>query len=168
MPHSTRIVIDTLTRTFAIGIAAGLRSQVPGAALTQALADGRINRGRGRLWTVLRRDTSRRIALVSAIGEIVGDKLPMTPSRIDGPARYARIGGGAVMGALVASGLGARSGGLAFAALSGAAGAVAGTWGGYHARKGIVESSGLPDLPIALVEDVAAVAIARLAVAREL
>ncbi|CAA9579193.1 MAG: hypothetical protein AVDCRST_MAG33-3414 [uncultured Thermomicrobiales bacterium] len=168
MPHSTRIIVNTLTRTFAIGIAAGLRSQVPGAALTQALRDGNLGRGRGRLWSTLRRDRSRQIALVSMVGEMVGDKLPVTPSRTEAPSNIGRIGIGAVSGALVASGLGARSGGLVFAALSGAAGAVVGTWGGYHARKGIVESSGLPDLPIALVEDIAAVTIARLAVAREL
>ena len=167
MPHSPRIILDTLARSFAIGIAAGLRSQVPGAALTQALAEGKLPRGRGAIWATLRRKSSRRLALVSAVGEMVGDKLPMTPPRITPPSSFGRIGIGAVMGALVASGLGARSGGLVFAALTGAAGAVIGTWGGYHARKGLVEATGVPDLPVALLEDVTAVTIARLALARE-
>lgn len=165
MPHSRRIIADTLVRTVAIGISAGMRSQMPGALLTQALAEGNVSRGRGPIWTALRRPASRRVGLLLATGELVADKLPFTPSRIEGVAGIARLITGAAMGGLLASGLGGKSGGVVFAAASGVAGAAVGSYGGYFARRGITERYGFPDLPIALVEDVAAFSIARLAVA---
>lgn len=166
--HSPGIIANTLVRTFAIGISAGMRSQMPGAVLTQALRSGNLGRGRGPVWSALRRPVSSRIALAMAGGELVGDKLPFVPSRIEGAAGLARLVTGATMGALLASGLGARSGGLAFAAVSGAAGAAVGSYGGYFARKGVTEQYGLPDLSVALVEDLGAFTIARLAVAKQL
>lgn len=168
MPHSRRIIANTLVRTFAVGLSAGMRTQLPGAVIVQAVADGGLGRGRGPIWSALRRPASRPITLALAGGELVGDKLPITPDRIAGSAGIMRLLTGAAMGALLASGLGARSGGLAVAALSGTAGAAAGSWGGFFARKGVKDAYGFPDLPIALIEDVAAYAIARLAVAREL
>jgi uncharacterized membrane protein len=161
------LIVRTLTRSFAIGVAAGLRSQVPSAVITDAARTGRLARGSGPIWDGLRAPVASKLGIASMLGEMVGDKLPVTPPRIAQPALSFRILSGGLAGAFVASGLGAKSGGLAFAALAGAAGAYAGTYGGYHARKGIADT-GVPDLPIALVEDVTALAIGRLAVAREL
>lgn len=168
MPHSPRIVAHTLVRTFVAGIATGLRSQIPAAVIVQSLPDGNLARGDGPIWLALRQPASRWVTLALAGGELVGDKLPMTPNRIDGLGGPFRIGTGATIGTLVASGLGAKSGGLAFAALSGAAGAAVGTYVGFFARTGITARYGLPDLPVALVEDVCAYALARLAIAKEL
>ena len=167
MPHTPGLIARTLTRSFAIGIAAGMRSQVPAAAIADAARTGRLSRGSGPVWAALRRDGSTKVAIALMLGEMVGDKLPFTPARTTVPAVYGRIASGSLAGALVASGLGAKSGGLVFAGLAGAAGAAIGTYGGYHARRSVTES-GIPDLPIAVVEDVTALAIGRLAVAREL
>ncbi len=168
MPHSPAIIVNTLTRSFAIGISAGMRTQMPGAVLTWQLADGGLSRGSGPVWPLLRRGGSRKVATVMALGELVGDKLPMTPDRISGYAGMGRLVFGTVMGGLVASGVGARSGGLIVAAATGALGAAVGSYGGYWARRSIVGQYGLPDLPVALVEDAFSYALARLAVAREL
>ena len=168
MVHSPRIVLNTLARTFAIGVASGLRSQMPVAAVAWQRADGGLKRGNGPVWSALDSPATRWIATALAVGEVVGDKLPMTPNRIDGAAKYGRIGIGAIAASLVASGLGARSGGLLIAALSGALGATAGTYGGFHARQGVKTQYDLPDLPVALIEDITALTIARLAVARKL
>ena len=168
MPHAPWIIANTLTRSFAIGISAGMRTQMPAAVLTRQLADGGLERGRGPIWSLLRRPGSRWVSLALASGELVGDKLPVTPNRIDGGAGIARLVTGAAMGALVASGVGTRSGGLLFAAATGALGGAVGSYGGYFARKSIVERYGLPDLPVALVEDTFSYTLARLAVAREL
>lgn len=168
MPHTPAIVIDTLIRSFAFGISAGMRTMMPGAVLTQQLADDGLKRGSGPVWSFLRRDGTRKVALVSAVGELVGDKLPVTPNRIEGNAGRGRLVIGAVMGGLVASGVGARSGGLVIAVATGALGGAVGSYGGFYARKAIVEQYGLPDLPVALIEDAFSCALARLAVAREL
>ncbi len=167
MPHTPGLIARTLTRSFAIGVAAGLRSQVPVAVIADAARTGRLSRGTGFVWDGLRSPVATKVGIAAMLGEMVGDKLPVTPARTGRPAVYGRIISGGLAGALVASGLGARSGGLAFAALAGAAGSVVGSWGGYHARSGVT-STGVPDLPVALVEDVTALAIGRLAVAREL
>lgn len=49
-------------------------------------------------------------------------------------------------------------------ALCGAAGGYAGSYAGYTYRVRLTEMTGLPDLPFALAEDVAAWAIARKAI----
>lgn len=168
MPHTPATIANTLTRSFAIGISAGMRTQIPGAVLTWQLASGGLNRGSGPVWSLLRRGGTRNIATVMAFGELVGDKLPMTPDRISGNAGIGRLVFSTVMGGLVASGVGARSGGLGIAAATGAIGGAVGSYGGYWARKSVVGQYGPPDLPVALIEDAFSYALARLAVAREL
>jgi uncharacterized membrane protein len=88
------------------------------------------------------------------IGELIGDKLPRTPSRTAPGPFIARIVAGALAGAALTAGLGQR---LALGAIVGACGAVAGTLGGYRARTGLVRALGTPDYVVALAEDVVAV-----------
>ena len=91
------------------------------------------------------------IFAVLAVGELVGDKLPMTPSRTSPFALIARIGFGGLVGALCATALhGSAPEGIFFGAVS----ALAGTFVTYHIRKHLVENSGFKDLYVALVEDV--------------
>ena len=89
-----------------------------------------------------------------AIGELINDKLPKTPSR-KAPARFAaRI---VERGAVRRGDWAQRSGSLAGGLVAGAVGAVAGTLGGYEARTRLVKATGGKDLPIALLEDAIAV-----------
>jgi len=93
------------------------------------------------------------ILTVLAIGELINDKLPKTPSRKE-PAPFAvRV----VMGALCGAALGAQSQSLIAGLAAGALGAVTGTLGGYEARSRLVKAIGGKDFPIALVEDAIAV-----------
>ena len=69
------------------------------------------------------------ILTVLAIGELINDKLPKTPSRKTPPQFIARILSGSLVGATV----GAGSGSLILGLLAGAIGAVAGTYGGAGA-----------------------------------
>lgn len=88
------------------------------------------------------------ILSVLALGELINDKLPKTPSR-KAPAPFiVRI----VMGALSAAAVGGTS-----LMLIGAVGAVVGTLGGYEFRSRLVKATGGKDLPIALLEDAIAV-----------
>ena len=94
------------------------------------------------------------IFTVAALGELVNDKLPKTGSRKAPPAFIARIVMGALCGAAVGAGPRARG-----RARSGALGAVAGTLGGYEFRARLARAAGR-DLPIALLEDAVAIALA--------
>jgi uncharacterized membrane protein len=90
------------------------------------------------------------ILTVLALGELVADKLPKTPSRkTPGPFAFRIVSGGLCGAALT----GGQVGGL----IAGALGGVAGTLGGYEFRARLVKAIGGKDLPIALLEDVIAI-----------
>lgn len=98
------------------------------------------------------------ILSVLAIGELIADKLPNTPSRKAAIGFGARIVAGAVCGAA----LGGWAGGM----LAGIIGAIVGTLGGYELRVRLVRAIGGKDLPIALLEDAIAIGGAFLIVSR--
>ena len=88
---------------------------------------------------------------VLAVGELVGDKLPMTPNRTSAFALIARICFGGLVGALCATALQSSAPeGILFGAVA----AFAGTFVTYHIRKHLVEIVGWKDLYVALGEDV--------------
>jgi uncharacterized membrane protein len=90
---------------------------------------------------------------VLAIGEMIADKLPKTPSRKAPVGFSGRIVSGALCGAAIGASNQALVGGL----LAGLLGAVAGTFGGYEFRSRLVRAIGGNDLPIALLEDAIAI-----------
>ena len=96
-----------------------------------------------------------------ALAELVGDKLPQTPSRKATGPFAGRILTGALSGAALMAGIG---GSLAPGAGLGAIGAIAGTLGGYAARTRVVRALGVPDPMVAVVEDIVAVGGAALIV----
>ena len=138
---------------FLIGVVSGLRSMTAPAAVSWAVQLKYLPVGQtwlaflGFRWTPW-------VLSVGAIGEIIADKLPSTPSRKALVPFAARI----VSGALCGGAMGAALGNLYLGLACGVLGAIAGTLGGYAARMGLVRATGGRDLPIALLEDVIAVA----------
>jgi uncharacterized membrane protein len=90
-----------------------------------------------------------------AVVELVADKLPNTPSRTVPPGLIARIIMGGLTGACVAA-----AGGEAalLAAVFGIIGGIVGCFGGFHARTRLVKAVGTPDIYVALLEDLVAIA----------
>jgi uncharacterized membrane protein len=86
------------------------------------------------------------------VGELVADKLPFIPPRIQAGPLGIRIIFGAMCGAAVCISAG---GSLILGAVLGGIGGVAGAFAGYNYRRQF--SSRLPDLPLALLEDLVAV-----------
>jgi uncharacterized membrane protein len=103
----------------------------------------------GSKWTVV-------IFTVLAVVEFIGDQLPSTPPRTGAVGLSARIVTGALTGASLAV---AGNASLLWGAIAGIVGAVAGAYGGYHARVGLVRSLRVPDFVIALPEDVIAIGL---------
>jgi uncharacterized membrane protein len=95
------------------------------------------------------------ILTVLAIGEIINDKLPKTPSRKTPPQFIARLLSGALTGATI----GAAGGSLWLGIFLGAIGAVLGTLGGAAMRARLAAAFGR-DFPAALLEDVMAIGLA--------
>jgi uncharacterized membrane protein len=95
------------------------------------------------------------IFTVCAIGELIADKLPKTPKRTAPAPLIFRLVMGALCGVvLAAAGHAAMGLGIVF----GAIGALIGSFGGYLVRHALTSRAGLPDFPVALVEDLIAVA----------
>ena len=142
-----------------LGVVAGLRSQLP----TAALAARGLEPSSGPL-AVLGSGGGRRASYLAAVGEIVADKLPVTPSRMDRGPLIGRVVSGAIAGAVLASARGVRGARLVLPMAAGAGGAYLGSWGGYTARKAVGAATGLPDPVVAVGEDLVAVGLAAAAV----
>ncbi len=96
-----------------------------------------------------------------ALGELIGDKLPQTPNRIDTFPLLARAIFGSGVGAVLALTLGA---GVVAGALLGAVSAVAGAFLGFYLRRYLTVGGKIPDFPVALAEDVITISLSICAV----
>lgn len=144
---------------FLIGVAAGLRSMVPFAAVSIGARTGALPLA-GSPLAFLGAFVLIIVFVIGAVAELVFEKRSGMPSRkAAGPFAF-RIVSGAVAGGAI----GAAHGALLFGLLAGAIGAFAGTLGGYAARMRLAAAAGR-DLPVALVEDAIAIGLAALAVA---
>jgi uncharacterized membrane protein len=72
---------------------------------------------------------------LAAAAELAADKLPATPSRVEGARLVQRVVSGAIAGAALASATGVRGSRLVVPVIAAGAGAWAGSWGGYLARR---------------------------------
>lgn len=135
-----------------IGVIAGLRAMTAPAAISWAAALGWLSLS-GTPLAFLGFKYTPYVFTLLAIGELISDQLPKTPSR-KVPVQF---GGRILTGGLSGAAIGAASGSLIGGLAAGVVGAVIGTLGGYEARTRLVKATGGRDLPIALLEDVIAV-----------
>ena len=152
--------MTVLLLAFLIGVVSGLRAMTSPAAISWAARLG-ILKLAGTPLAFLGYAATPYIFTVFALGELVNDKLPNTPSRKVPPQFIARI----VSGALVGAAVGAASQMLPAGLIAGAVGAVAGTLGGSAVRGALAKVFG-KDLPAALLEDVTAIVLSILIVTR--
>jgi uncharacterized membrane protein len=136
---------------FVIGVIAGLRSLTAPAAVSWAAALRWLHL-EGTPLAFLGYAATPYIFTVLAVGELVADQLPSTPSRKAPPGFIARI----LMGAMCGAAFGTIRDGLVVGAIAGVVGAVVGTLGGYEVRRGLARFLG-KDLPAALLEDAVAI-----------
>jgi len=143
--------MSLLVLALLIGVIAGLRSMTAPAVVSWAARLGGININSswlaflGYSWTPW-------ILSIAALGELITDKLPSTPSRKMPPSFAFRIVSGSISGAAI----GISHGSLLLGLVGGAIGAVIGTLGGAAARSALAKIFG-KDLPAALLEDAVAI-----------
>ena len=150
-----------LVCAFLVGVVAGLRSMLAPAVVSWSARLNLLNVGQTYMALMNYRVTAI-VFTVLAVGELIADKLPKTPSRKSPPGFIARI----VTGGLSGAALGASSGSWIAGLIAGVLGAIAGTLGGYESRVRLVKAAGGKDLPIALLEDAIAIGGALLIVSR--
>ena len=145
---------------FVLGIVSGLRAMTSPAVTSWAARMGLLALS-GTPMAFMGFKYTPIVFTLLAIGELINDKHPNTPSRKTPPPFIARIVSGSLVGATV----GAPAGWLTAGLLVGALGAVIGTLGGAATRMRLAKAFG-KDLPAALLEDVAAIVISIVAVSR--
>jgi uncharacterized membrane protein len=138
---------------FLIGCIAGLRSLTAPAAVCWGAHLGWLHFA-GTSLSFLGHPVTLGLFTLLALVELVTDKLPKTPARTSGPGLIARIVLGGFSGGALAVSTG---GGFVMGAVVGIVGALVGTFAGYHVRHALVTKANLPDLAVALVEDVTAI-----------
>ena len=151
-----------LLLVFGIGFVAGLRTMTAPAVVAWAAYLGWIHLSSshlafmGSIWAVA-------VFTLGALAEYVVDLLPNTPPRTGARGLTSRI----VTGLLAGACLGV-AGGVSpwLGAPIGAIGAIAGAFGGYHARGRLVRSLRVPDAMIAIPEDLAAIGLGLLLASR--
>jgi uncharacterized membrane protein len=129
------------------GAATGLRSTVGVGALAETGSSG--------LPTPLTTPAARVAAGLAVTGELVVDKLPNTPSRLDPPGLIARVALGSVAGAAIAR---ASERPMVPAAVLAAVAAAVSARVGHDLRQRA--ASRVPPLAAAVAEDVVAIALA--------
>lgn len=137
-----------------IGVVAGLRTMTPLAAASWAACLGALD-VRGTWLTFMGSYVTAVIFTVAALGELVTDQLPSTPSRKTPIQFVARAASGAVCGAAIGGTGGSWGAGLG----AGIVGAVIGTLAGSDFR-GRLAQAFRRDQPAAFVEDALAIASA--------
>ena len=135
-----------------IGVFDGLRSMTAPAVVAWAVHLGRLKLD-GPL-AFMGHTAAVAIFTILAVGELIADKLPQTPSRTAAVGLGARIAAGGLAGACVLAGHGESA---VVGALLGAAGGVAGAFGGYQARTRLVKALGVRDIVVAVAEDLVAI-----------
>jgi uncharacterized membrane protein len=137
-------------RAFGLGAFTGLRSMAAPAAMSRAAAAGRLGPLEGTPFEALGSSGAARVLTVLEVGELLGDKLPLAPSRTSPLPVLGRAAFGALVGATLCISEGRRA---SVGGALGAVGAVAFAYAGERLRMLIGEQLGVPDLAVALVED---------------
>ena len=162
--HGSKIYTPAMLIVFGflLGVATGMRSMTPMAAVAWA-AQLRWPQLQQTGLSFLTAPLAAYIFTAGAAIELVLDKLPFTPSRLGAFPLGARI----LFGGLAAAALyAAAQQSIAVGAVVGAVGGIAGSFAGYHVRHYLTASLKAPALLIALAEDALAIGIALFAVTR--
>ena len=141
-----------------IGVIAGLRAMMAPLAVSLAAHFGGLDLS-GSFLAFLGYQWTPVILAIAALGELITDQLPSTPSR-KVPIQF---GTRILMGAATGGAIGVAAGSLWIGAIIGAVGAIIGTLGGSAARARMAAAFG-KDRPAALIEDAVAVGAAALIV----
>jgi uncharacterized membrane protein len=149
--------MSVLFSAFVVGVACGLRALMGLAAVSWAARSQQLPL-QGTWLAFLGFRATPFITSLLALGELVTDKLPKTPSRLVPPQFAARVS----MGALTGAAIGASHGQLLVGVLSGITGSILGTLVGSKARAAAARLFGR-DLLAALLEDLVAIALVILA-----
>jgi uncharacterized membrane protein len=142
------------TAIFGVSVLCGFRAFTPIAVVSWLAVWGWMPVAGSPFWFVGKEIFAIAISILAVV-ELIGDKLPKTPSRIQLMPLAARfVTGGVCAGAFAFSAGQWWLPGLVL----GGAGSLVGAFTGYYARREIVQRLRIPDMIVALLEDFVTVA----------
>jgi uncharacterized membrane protein len=136
-------------KALALGVISGLRFASGPAFVSRAANRGDMDLD-GTPLTFFGSPRLSKALTLAQLGELIGDKLPTTPSRTAWPPLLGRVVSGGLVGAAAFLSEGRHA---ATGAILGSSAAVAAAFAGENLRALVVEKSGLPDLGVAFAED---------------
>jgi uncharacterized membrane protein len=139
----------SVSRALGLGAISGLRSLSGPALVSHAASRGDLDLD-GTVFAILGSPRIFKALVLMELGELVGDKLPSTPSRTSLPPLLGRAASGALVGAAVFVSEGHRA---SIGAALGSTAAMAAGFAGERLRALTVEKTGLPDPVVAFAED---------------
>ncbi len=137
------------SRALGLGAISGLRSASGPAFVSRAASRGDLDLG-GTPLAFLGSPRLSKALVVIELGEVVGDKLPMAPSRTSLPPLLVRAASGGLVGAAAFASEGRRA---AAGAILGSSAAITASFAGEGLRALVVGKTGLPNPVVALAED---------------
>jgi len=143
----------TYLQAACLGVIAGMRSMGAPALVSDHLARTQSPTLEQTPLRWLGTAKAAKVTKFLAAGEIVGDKLPFTPSRIAPGPLFGRVVSGGLCGVALCSAGGKRAD---LGAVLGVAGALAGAYGFYHLRRALGQKLPVPDPVLGAAEDVLA------------
>ncbi|MFL5627218.1 MAG: DUF4126 family protein [Ktedonobacteraceae bacterium] len=160
---STNIADDpsiVYARAATLGFATGLRSLTPLALLSWLQAD-KPSKSKDSVETLLDHPAVRITTALLALGELVGDKLPIIPSRLKPGPLTGRLLIGSLAGMSISH---QYRQSLLLGALLGIGGAAAGSFMGYYGRTTLANATRIPQGLWGIAEDGLAIYLSSLAI----
>lgn len=143
-------------RAAALGVVAGMRSQMPLFLLALAANRGSFAEESPRPLSLLRSRVALACFGLAAAGEMIGDKLPVIPGRLQPGPLAGRLAVGGLAGAMIFR---EAERPALLGALVGAAGAGLGAAGGHYGRAVLGSATGAPDVVWGIAEDALALGL---------
>ncbi|MDR5729277.1 MAG: DUF4126 family protein [Terriglobia bacterium] len=155
-------ILPVLLVAFCLGALTGLRTFTPIAVLAWTL-HLRYMHIPGSSLHFLHTTAAVVVLTLLAVGELIADKMPNTPSRLKPPGMIGRVIFGFICGMVSGQAWGAN---WETCAAIGLVGAILGALLGYEVRKGWVHTFHWHDFPVALIEDAVAIGGSILVISR--
>lgn len=154
--RNTSSTTNVYTRAGLLGFVAGLRSQYPLLVLALAARHGDFAHDAERSLINFRSRAALPVFGALALGELVGDKLPMTPSRLKPAQLTVRLIMGGLAGAAITR---EADESVLVGSVIGAVAAGVGSLAGNRFRALFARATHLPDIAGALIEDAGALGL---------
>jgi uncharacterized membrane protein len=141
---------------FQIGIVAGMRAMTAPAVVSHKLSTTTTQLPADSPLHFMTAPRTATVFKVLAGGELIGDKVPGSPDRTTPPQLAGRLVSGAMSGAALSE---AEGHSVAWGAVIGGLGALAGTFAFFQLRHFLTHDKNLPDPVVALAEDALTIAL---------